>query len=198
MREFRLISCLLLGPALGLALGLAPAALAQNPEDETPDTPPMFYDSQGRRDPFRPTIGIDKGSGDRCASRDGMAKVLLQEVKLTGITMTNRGAMAMWEGGPANQGYFSYEGDEFCDGTVFSIDFANKVVIVRQIRDDPKLLRPWNDVPRHLYPEDASAAEALTGAALGTNQQATPRRGPGNLARPNTAAKPGTMITPRQ
>ena len=145
----------LLFSLLSVALPLGAFAQGNAPKREAP---PAVYDSQGRRDPFRPTIGEDKGSGDRCAQREGMAGVLLQEVRLTGIVMTPKGPMAMWEGGPANQGYFSYEGDEFCDGTVHSINYDNKVAVVRQIKEDPKrkLLRPWLDVPRHLHPEDAT------------------------------------------
>jgi hypothetical protein len=175
-----------------LLLSTGPAG-AQPPPPPPDDDAPTIYDSQGRRDPFRPTIGADKGSGDRCAEREGMAAVLLQEVKLTGITMTPRGPLAMWEGGPANQGYFSYEGDEFCDGAVFKIDYDNKVVTVRQVKEDPnrKLLRPWVDVPRHLYPE---AANTGSGGSATTAQRGGGRIGPGNLARPNTAAKPGSSI----
>ena len=127
-----------------------------------------------------------------------MAAVLLQEVTLTGIAMTARGPMAMWEGGPANQGYFSYVGDEFCDGTVHEIDYANKVVTVRQVKEDPKrrLLRPWLDVPRHLHPEDASAESGSGG--MGLQPSAGGRRGPGNVARPNTAAPAGSRISHRQ
>ena len=179
------------------ALLIAPGARAQE-DDERMEQRGTIYDSEGRRDPFRPTIGADKGSGDRCASRQGLAAVLLQEVKLTGITMTARGPMAMWEGGPSNQGYFAYVGDEFCDGTVHEIDFTNKVVIVRQMKEDPnrKLLKPWIDVPRHLYPEEATAAAPVRGA--GSLTQGSSRRGPGNIARPNTAAKPGSTISHRQ
>lgn len=181
------------------AMLLAPAGVLAQEDDDRNETRGTIYDSQGRRDPFRPTIGGDRGSGDKCASREGLAAVLLQEVKLTGITMTPRGPMAMWEGGPSNQGYFSYVGSEFCDGTVHEIDFQNKVVIVRQMKDDPnrKLLKPWMDVPRHLYPEDATASSAPTRGAMSLSESAV-RRGPGNVARPNTAARPGSRIDARQ
>jgi hypothetical protein len=196
MTTTRKLPVLLSAPALLAALVLPTGAQAQQGAKPPPDPAPAVYDSQGRRDPFRPTIGADKGSGDRCAQREGMAAVLLQEVKLTGIAMTARGPMAMWEGGPANQGYFSYQGDEFCDGTVHDIDYDNKVVTVRQVKEDPKrrLLRPWLDVERHLHPEDASAP----GGGLGLAGARGGGRGPGNIARPNTAAPAGSRISHRQ
>ena len=68
---------------------------------------------------------------------------------------------------------------------------------VRQVKEDPnrKLLKPWIDVPRHLYPEDATASAPARGAM---SLDRAVRRGPGNLARPNTAARPGTRIDARQ
>ena len=185
---------------LALAALLLPAGASAQSGDPETEAPPTIYDSEGRRDPFRPTIGDDKGSGDKCALREGMAGVLLQEVKLTGVMQTARGPMAMWEGGTANQGYFSYEGDQFCDGTVHAIDTVTKCITVRQVKEDPnrKLLRPWIDVQRCLYPEAGEGDDSGGPGAFSGIGEGGGRRGPGNIARPNTAARPGTMIKHRQ
>lgn len=118
-------------------------------EDDRADG--LTYDSQGRRDPFRPLTG-DRGSDDERSVHEGTLRGLLwQEVRLTTIMATPTGNLAMFEGGPKREGYVAREGDRFWNAFVYRIDSDNATVVVREELDDPRLLKPYRDWPINLY-----------------------------------------------
>lgn len=137
------------------------------------------YGSGGRRDPFRPTIGILKGGKSDCSKHVGTSRgVLLDEVELTAIARTPKGGVATFEGGPEKQGYFMYEGDQFCDGTIYKVDYELKLVIVRKKLHNPKqrqLMRNYRDITKRLYPEmeEGSSGSSLK-AAMNSRKSGAP------------------------
>ncbi|MEM7246872.1 MAG: hypothetical protein AAF533_16080 [Acidobacteriota bacterium] len=137
------------------------------------------YDSQGRRDPFRPTIGQDKEEDTDCGSFEGLRSVMVQEVKLTSIVSTPDGNVATFEGGPYNLGYFTRVGDRFCDGTVHEINFETKAVTVQQKRNDPtreRFLKPYTERIIQLFPDEEKDKTPGAAPARGRTQVQTPSR----------------------
>lgn len=150
---------------------------------------PVEYVWEGRRDPFVPTIGSGIPS-DKCSDFTGMRAVLVQEVKLTGIMQTPSGAWAQFVGGPDNQPYYGRVGDQFCDGVLHEINSQNWSITIRQERQEQgkRLMRPWNDVVRHLYPEaDDGGGSSSVGVGGNLGGSASSGRGPGLHARPDTS-----------
>ncbi len=119
--------------ALLAALLLALPALAQ--------APPRAYDSEGRRDPFRPA-GTTDGSRS-CPADAGLLSVQSDHVRLRGLIMTDEGAIAALESAAVQGTLPARVGDRLCDGRVERIDFETKTVVLRIERDHP--LRPWRD-----------------------------------------------------
>ena len=103
------------------ALVLATAALfgasPARATDPAPTPAAAAYDSEGRRDPFRrPAPGATRRE---CSGAPGsLARVLVQEVRLTAILSGPAGAAAQFEIGPERRAHFVRAGDAFCDGTV--------------------------------------------------------------------------------
>jgi len=115
------------------ALLLALPAFAQ--------APPKGYDSEGRRDPFRPA-GTTDGTRS-CPADAGLLSLQSDHVRLRGLIMTSEGAIAALDSATVQGTLPARVGDRLCDGRVERIDFETQTVVLRIERDHP--LRPWRD-----------------------------------------------------
>jgi hypothetical protein len=107
------------------------------------------YDPGGRRDPFRSlfeSVPLSK-KGPRPR---GVAGMLVNEVALVGIVRDSAGGNIAFFTGSDGKGYFLRVGDEVYDGTLISIDPATGTATFRQEVDDPRLIKPYRDVPKKL------------------------------------------------
>ncbi|TDI32271.1 MAG: hypothetical protein E2P03_06885 [Acidobacteria bacterium] len=106
------------------------------------------YDPAGRRDPFRSLVErvAIKGEGER---PDGIEGMLISEVDLVGIITSPRGDLAFFNGSD-NRGYFLHVGDDLYDGLVQDIDRAAGRVVFRQRVEDPREIKPYRKVIKHL------------------------------------------------
>lgn len=114
------------------------------------------YDPAGRRDPFRSlyeTVKLVKGPRPK-----GVAGMLVSEINLVGILKDDTGGDVAFFMGPDNKGYFLRVGDEVYDGTLIAIDTGSGTVTFRQQVDDPRLIKPYRDVPKRLVPLDEENA----------------------------------------
>lgn len=114
------------------------------------------YDPAGRRDPFRSlyeTVKLVKGPRPK-----GVAGMLVSEINLVGILKDDSGGDVAFFMGPDNKGYFLRVGDEVYDGTLIAIDTGSGTVTFRQQVDDPRLIKPYRDVPKRLVPLDEENA----------------------------------------
>lgn len=106
------------------------------------------YDPAGRRDPFRSLVEnvAIKGEGERPEGIEGM---LISEVDLVGIITSPRGDLAFLNGSD-NRGYFLHVGDDLYDGLIEDIDRATGRVVFRQRVEDPREIKPYRNVIKHL------------------------------------------------
>lgn len=116
------------------------------------------YDPAGRRDPFRNLFDILSEDPTRKRPQ-GIKGMVVAEIDLAGIVKDrNDGDMALLMGSD-NKGYFLRVGDSVYDGTLISIDPRLGKVLFRQKIDDPRLIKPYRDVPKMLVPLEESADE---------------------------------------
>ena len=107
------------------------------------------YDPAGRRDPFRSLLqGFEELEGPAAAERPpGLAGMLVEEVVLQGIIQTPSGILAFVQGRD-NLSYIIREGTQLYNGEVKQIE--QKRVVFRQQTNDPKQLKPYQDVVREI------------------------------------------------
>jgi hypothetical protein len=107
------------------------------------------YDPAGRRDPFRSLLeGFEELEGPAAAERPpGLAGMLVEEVVLQGIIQTPSGILAFVQGRD-NLSYIIREGTQLYNGEVKMIEL--KRVVFRQQTNDPKQLKPYQDVVREI------------------------------------------------
>jgi len=107
------------------------------------------YDPAGRRDPFRSLLeGFEDLEGPAAAERPpGLAGMLVEEVVLQGIIQTPSGILAFVQGRD-NLSYIIREGTQLYNGEVKTIE--PKRVVFRQQTNDPKQLKPYQDVVREI------------------------------------------------
>jgi len=116
------------------------------------------YDPKGRRDPFKPLVGSSQmDTGDERGKLPGIAGISVREVKLIGIAVDEEQKVAIFFGGPDQEGYFVREGQSFYDGTVNKIDPDARMVIIRTKIDDPRSLVKYRDTPIQLHPTEEAA-----------------------------------------
>lgn len=135
----------------------APAAPAPQaaPADNLPSPPADFsYATAGRRDPFMTLTR--KASGpviDPSASgRRGAAGLLVDELTVRGIVLSNGNYVAMVSGPGTGQTYSVRAGSRLADGTVQSIT-PRAVVIVQQV-SDPLSLEKQREVRKLLRTQE--------------------------------------------
>jgi len=109
------------------------------------------YDPAGRPDPFVSPIEAPGGPGDETPRPEGWPGMLINEVKLRGITVFGGEPIAVFLGTDGN-GYFAREGDELWDGKIEVIDFDEGVVVFKQKVEDPTSPIRHRRVERKLNP----------------------------------------------
>jgi Tfp pilus assembly protein PilP len=107
------------------------------------------YDPAGRRDPFRSLRAgfeapIDEASEARPPGLPGMA---VDEIRLEGIIQTPGGIIAFVQGRDSIS-YILRPGTKLYDGEVKDIEFDR--VVFRKQSNDPKQLKPYEDVVREI------------------------------------------------
>jgi hypothetical protein len=110
----------------------------------------MFaYDPAGRRDPFRSLLeGLEGEDEEGVEVRPpGLAGMLVEELRVEGIIQTPSGILAFVQGHD-NLSYIIRPGTKLYNGEVKEI-FNDRVVFRQQV-NDPKQVRPYNEVVREV------------------------------------------------
>lgn len=107
------------------------------------------YDPAGRRDPFRSLLdGLDAPDEEGGKVRPpGLPGMMIEELRLEGIIETPGGVLAFVLGRD-NLSYIIRPGTKLYNGEVK--DILSDRVVFRQQADDPKQLRPYEEVVRVL------------------------------------------------
>ena len=107
------------------------------------------YDPAGRRDPFRSLLdGMDAPDEEEGRVRPpGLPGMLIEELRLEGIIETPGGVLAFVLGRD-NLSYIIRPGTKLYNGEV--TDILSDRVVFRQQANDPKQLRPYEEVVRVL------------------------------------------------
>lgn len=110
----------------------------------------MFsYDPAGRRDPFRSLLGGFEEEEERVGQvrPPGLPGMMVEELRVEGIIQTPSGILAFVQGRD-NLSYIIRPGTKLFNGEVKEI-FPDRVVFRQQV-DDPKQIRPYEEVVREL------------------------------------------------
>jgi Tfp pilus assembly protein PilP len=109
----------------------------------------VAYDPAGRRDPFRSLLeGFqEEEAGGAKVRPPGLPGMLVEELRVEGIIQTPSGILAFVQGRD-NLSYIIRPGTKLYNGEVKEI-LPGKVVFRRQV-DDPKQIRPYQEVVREL------------------------------------------------
>ena len=107
------------------------------------------YDPAGRRDPFRSLLdGMqEEEAGVTKVRPPGLPGMLVEELRVEGIIQTPSGILAFVQGRD-NLSYVIRPGTRLYNGEVKEI-LPDRVVFRQQV-DDPKQIRPYEDVVREL------------------------------------------------
>jgi len=107
------------------------------------------YDPAGRRDPFRSLMDGLKDDEDGAAKvrPPGLPGMLVEELRVEGIIQTPSGILAFVQGRDSLS-YIIRPGTRLYNGEVKEI-LPDRVVFRQQV-DDPKQMRPYEDVVREL------------------------------------------------
>ncbi len=108
----------------------------------------LSYDPAGRRDPFRSLLDgreeLEEGAEQRPPGLPGM---LVEELRVQGIIQTPSGILAFVQGRD-NYSYIIRPGTQLYNGEVKEI-LPDRVVFRQQV-NDPKQIRPFEEVVREL------------------------------------------------
>jgi Tfp pilus assembly protein PilP len=107
------------------------------------------YDPAGRRDPFRSLLEgmLDEEAGNAKVRPPGLAGMLVEELRVEGVIQTPSGILAFVQGRD-NLSYVIRPGTKLYNGEVKEI-LPDRVVFKQQV-DDPKQIRPYEEVVREL------------------------------------------------
>ena len=107
------------------------------------------YDPAGRRDPFKSLLeGFGESDEEAMGVRPpGLPGMLIEELKVEGIIQTENGILAFVQGRD-NLSYILTEGTQLYNGEVKEI--LPKKVVFRQQVNDPKQLKPYEEVVREV------------------------------------------------
>ena len=106
------------------------------------------YDPAGRRDPFRSLLGGLKEEAEGAKVRPpGLPGMLVEEVLVEGIIQTPSGILAFVQGRDSLS-YIIRPGTKLYNGEVKEI-LPDRVIFRQQV-DDPKQMRPYEEVVREL------------------------------------------------
>jgi Tfp pilus assembly protein PilP len=159
----RLLSTLALACWLGAAVASAQApatpapapAPAAAPADNLPSPAADYsYTTAGRRDPFMTLTRPGKSVADvtPTSRRAGAAGILVDELTVRGIVLSNGNYVAMVSGPGTGQTYSVRAGSRLADGTVQSIT-PRAVVILQQV-SDPLSLEKQREVRKLLRTQE--------------------------------------------
>jgi len=109
------------------------------------------YDPAGRPDPFVDPFTETTGNEQGPARPPGWPGMLINEVRLQGITVFDMEPIAMFLG-TDGVGYFAREGDELWDGKIEMIDFETQMIVFKQKVEDPSSPVRHRKVERQLHP----------------------------------------------
>ena len=132
----------------------APAPQAA-PADNLPAPPADYtYTTAGRRDPFMTLTRPGKSVADvsLASRRAGAAGILVDELTVRGIVLSNGNYVAMVSGPGTGQTYSVRAGSRLADGTVQSIT-PRAVVILQQV-SDPLSLEKQREVRKLLRTQE--------------------------------------------
>jgi len=118
-------------------------------EQEVLEGRAFTYDPAGRRDPFRSLLeGLQEDTeGYPEARPPGLAGMLVEELRLEGIIETPTGVLAFVQGRDGVS-YIIRPGTKLYNGEVKDI-FPGRVVFRQQV-NDPKQLKPYQEVVREI------------------------------------------------
>jgi len=118
-------------------------------EEEVMEGGIFNYDPAGRRDPFRSLLaGFEEPEeGPEKVRPPGLPGMLVEELKLEGIIETPSGILAFVLGRD-NVSYIIRPGTKLYNGEVAEIQ--PKKVVFRQNVNDPKRLKPYDEVVREI------------------------------------------------
>ncbi len=106
------------------------------------------YDPAGRRDPFRSLLAGFEEREDEVEERPpGLPGMLVEELRVEGIIQTPAGIVAFVQGRD-NYSYIIRPGTKLYNGEVKEI-LPDRVVFKQQV-NDPKQIRPFEEVVREL------------------------------------------------
>lgn len=106
------------------------------------------YDPAGRRDPFRSLLGGFEDADEAVEERPpGLPGMLVEELRVEGIIQTPSGIIAFVQGRD-NYSYIIRPGTKLYNGEVKEI-LPDRVVFKQQV-NDPKQIRPFEEVVREL------------------------------------------------
>lgn len=150
------VTALAAGAARAQAPAPAQAAPARPAADPNLPSPPadFTYAPAGRRDPFqtltRGKSAVTEATG--VTRPAGVAGLLVDELTVKGIVLTNGTFVAMVSGPGASQTFSVRAGSKLYDGTVRAID-ARSVVILQQV-SDPLSLQKQREVRKLLRTQE--------------------------------------------
>ena len=107
------------------------------------------YDPAGRRDPFRSLReGFERNIDEEAEPRPpGLPGMTVDEIRLEGIIETPNGILAFVQGRDSIS-YILRPGTKLYDGEVKEIQFDR--IVFRKQSNDPKQLKPYEDVVREI------------------------------------------------
>ena len=110
------------------------------------------YDPGTRRDPFRSLVErVATKEGFVAEERpEGIPGLLIDEVEIEGIFITESGPVAQIKATSDETSYLLRPGDELWDGDVISITLED--VTFKQTVNDPTALKPFREVVKRLNP----------------------------------------------
>jgi len=106
------------------------------------------YEPGDRRDPFKSLLIVRERAALRGPRPEGIPGLLIEEIDLTGILITQDGSFAQVRSTEEDKSYLLREGDQLYDGDVVSI--AASELTFKQIVDDPTAVKPFREVVKKL------------------------------------------------
>ncbi|MGH9381074.1 MAG: hypothetical protein ACRD2Z_10745 [Thermoanaerobaculia bacterium] len=112
--------------------------------------PGYTYDSGGRRDPFVSLLEARTAPRDSGPRPAGLRGLSIDEIRVSGIFVTARGAAAQISSGDGKATYLVRAGDRLFDGEVLAI--SDGEVVFRQELREATALKPYREVVKKLNP----------------------------------------------
>lgn len=133
----------------GVDMSVIDEILAQ--DEEVLSNPSLYtYDPGARRDPFRSLIQSTEDEEEPSERPDGIAGLLIDDIELEGVFMTDKGPVAQIASADQEASYLLSPGDHLWDGDVVAVTMGE--IIFKQSVNDPTALRPFRDVVKKLNP----------------------------------------------